>query len=256
MIKTTSNYNIFSLMEENRNIDLSHRKTKNLAESMLEYGWLSAFPLMAKKDGGRLIVVDGQHRLSVAREYGLPVKYVIEEQLIDVARLNDTSRGWTAMDFAQKFAKSGHDDYAELLQFFESNEIPFTMCAAILSGRENFGGGLVKKFYEGGYKVKARVMAFALSECYSKLIHVAPQLKKLSTVKALWSCFHVDYFDPDRLVDSASKRSTSIGRPVNTDVCLDILQETYNFAKRDKKPLKFDAIARAKDRNPTIAKSK
>ena len=79
MIKTTSDYSQFKLMEQNRDVSLDNRKAKNLAKSMQQHGWLNAFPLMAKKRGNSLVVIDGQHRLSVAIEYGIPVKYVIED---------------------------------------------------------------------------------------------------------------------------------------------------------------------------------
>src|SRR6056297_915954 len=82
MIKTTTDYSLFSMMDQNRDVDMDNRKVKNLAKSMQQYGWLNAFPAMVRTSGKKLIIIDGQHRISVAREYGIPVKYVIEEKEI------------------------------------------------------------------------------------------------------------------------------------------------------------------------------
>ena len=47
------------------------------------------------KKGKKLYVLDGQHRLEVARQHGIPVKYTVVGAEIDVAKLNSTSTKWT-----------------------------------------------------------------------------------------------------------------------------------------------------------------
>lgn len=248
MIKTTTNYDMFSMMEQNRDVDLNNRKTKNLVDSMIEYGWLSAFPLMAKKERNRLVVIDGQHRLQISREYGIPVKYVVETQNIDVARLNDTAKSWTPIDFAKKWTKAGKEDYIELLEFFYANPISLTMCAAILANTTHFSN-CSDKFYQGTYRIKNRKAAYGIAECYSALVGCSAQLKKNGSIKALWACYHVDHFDPKRLIEGATKRAASIkGRP-NTEGYLELFEELYNFGRKTQHPLRFDAQQAMKSRS-------
>jgi hypothetical protein len=248
MIKTTTDYAMFTLMEENRDIDLSHRKTKNLAASMMQHGWLSAFPAMVKRSGKKLILIDGQHRFSVAREYGIPVKYVVEDRDIDVARLNDTSKSWTIIDYAKKYAKAGKSDYIELLEFYYSHTIPLSWCISALASTINFSNE-AHRFYEGRWKIKSRPMAMQLVRCYEDLCEAAPQLKKSSCIRALWMCLYVPYFDQSRLIAGAHKLSATIRRPTDYHSALDVFEQIYNHGRKERKPLSFDAARIARERS-------
>ena len=44
---------------------------------MAEHGFVPFFPLFCRREGGKIIVVDGQARLALAEEMELPVYYVI-----------------------------------------------------------------------------------------------------------------------------------------------------------------------------------
>lgn len=255
MIKTTTNYKLFSMMEQNRDVNLKDRKAKNLAISMIDYGWLSSFPLMAKKDGDRLIVIDGQHRLAIASEYGIPVKYVIENQDIDVAKLNDTSHAWTLPDYARKHAKTGNEDYQELLDYSEKYGISVAMSSGLLSGTGHPGNVLVS-LRLGTWKIKSRDQAYKLANCYQRLCGANEVFKKINALKILWACFHISYFDPERLVNGAIKRSAEIKPVTKMELFYELFEDLYNFGKRDKQPLKFDAEQAMRDRNPTIAKKR
>jgi len=253
MIHTTTDYDIFTMMQTNRDVDLTPKETKNLADSMRQHGWLPAFPMMVKEYGGKFIIIDGQHRCAIARQHGIPVNYVVDNRDINVAKLNSTSRKWKPLDYAQTHAKSGLADYEELLDFYYSNKMPFTMCASILAGTTHFAN-VSDRFYNGAYKIKNRKVAFSLAGCYKDLTNAAPQLQKLCCVKALWMAFFVGYFDPARLVNSAVKRSATIKRPSNVDSCLDIFEEIYNHGRQDRRPLSFDAKKVSMDRKDTFGK--
>lgn len=248
-MKTTTNYDLFTLMEDNRDVDLQHKKTRNLAESMVEYGWIEAFPLMARKVGKKLIVIDGQHRLQIAREFGIPVKYVVVEQDIDVAFLNSTAKSWTPFDYANRFAKNGDDNYIELLDFHHRYGIPLTTSAAILANTSTFGN-VSDKFYRGAYKIKSRKVATDLAECYSSLTAISKKLKKNQSIKALWACFHVEGFSPDRLVEGAERHGGAIRNMGTAEGFLELFEELYNFGRKHRTPLKFEAEEKMRDRRP------
>lgn len=255
MIKTTTNYKQFSLSEQNRDVDLGNRKAKNLAESMLEYGWLDAFPLMAKKQGNRLLVIDGQHRLSIAMEYGIPVKYVTEKMNIDVAKLNDTAHSWTVDDFAKKFAKSGDSDYQELIEFSQRYGISISMSSAILAGTAH-AGNVVVRLKSGAWRITNREQAYELAECYREICECNKVFAKLNALKVLWACFHVNYFDPSRLVASIQQRPHHAKSVTKLELFYEVFEELYNFARREKRPLKFDAEQAMKARIPSSMTNK
>ena len=247
MIKTTSDYSSFSMMEQNRDVDMDNRKVRNLARSMQKYGWLDAFPLMAKKFRGKLIVIDGQHRLAVAQEYGIPVKYVIEEKDIDVAELNDTSHSWTVEDFVQRYAKEGLPDYVALIAFSEHYGIGVNMASGILNGTSS-PGNVLHRVKTGTFKITSRPMATAIAECYRRLSEINPVLQKANALKALFACFHVSYFDPDRLIAGAERKSKEIKSITKLDLFYSLFEELYNFNRKEKRPLSFDAQEAMKNR--------
>ena len=115
-ITATKNYRLFHRSDENRALNL--KKHKKLYESMRLYGFLPSFPIVCYRDAkGNLVVKDGQHRLAIAEELGLPVYYVEESIDFDVAVVNCTPKGWTLVDYAQKFAANGVSSYQEHLDF-------------------------------------------------------------------------------------------------------------------------------------------
>lgn len=240
MIKITSDYSQFSMMDQNRDVDMDNRRVKNLAKSMQQHGWLDAFPMMVKKIGGRFIVIDGQHRLAVAREYGIPVKYVIENKDIDVAQLNDTSHSWTVDDFVKRYAKEGLSDYVALMAFSDHYGIPVNMSSGLLNNTSS-PGNVLHRVKKGTFKITSRPMATAVAECYQRLCGVSNVFKKMNSLKVLFACFQISYFEPERLVRGAEKRSSEIKSITKIDLFFDMFEDVYNYGKKDKRPLKFDA---------------
>lgn len=113
-INNTRDYNEFKLMTGNRNVDHNHvKKLKREMERNPEM--LAANPILVNE---HLFVIDGQHRLTAARELGTTVYYIVSEgATIEQTRdLNTTQRRWTLTDFAQSYADSGRDDYKRFLQ--------------------------------------------------------------------------------------------------------------------------------------------
>lgn len=240
MIKTTSDYSQFKHMEQNRDVSLDNRKAKNLAKSMQQHGWLNAFPLMAKKRGNNLVVIDGQHRLSVAREYGIPVKYVIEDVEVDVAQLNDTSHAWTINDFVNRYAKEGIKEYVELIAFSDHYGISINMASGILNNTSS-PGNVLHRVKSGTFKITSRPMATAVAECYRDMCSIHPVFKKANSLKVIFACFQVSYFNPSRLVSAASKKSAEIKSITKMDLFFDLFEDLYNFNRKEKHPLRFDA---------------
>lgn len=255
-MKTTTNYNMFTLDQENRDVNLDDKETKNLAEMMVEYGWLDAFPLWAIKRGKKLIVQDGQHRLAIAREFGIPVKYVVTENggaIPDVADIQKTQKKWKPIDYAMRYAKAGNDHYAELIDFHYKYGIPIGLSAAILANTSSFGN-VSDRFHSGRYQIRSRKLALHLAETRRKLMDVSKSFKKAPAVTALWACFHVQYFEPSRLVSGATRHGGAIKNMGNTQAFLEMFEELYNFGRKQRLPLKFDASEAMNERLARFSK--
>lgn len=251
-MKTTKDYGKFKFQTGQRPVNLETPEAKALRRSMRAYGFLPAFPMMVRRNGSSssLVIVDGQHRFAIARELGLPVHYVIDDTDVDVTAINQGQRKWTLSDYIHRWSVQGVDSYLELTAFHEQYGIPVQICAAILAGTAS-SNNVRQAVMEGRFKIKTRELAHRVASSIQALAKINPRVaKKNSFVQALWACYFVDYFDDSRLVDSFRKRPDALQNAGDREGFLDMIHEAYNFARRSRVPLKFDAQEAMRQRIP------
>jgi hypothetical protein len=129
-LQRTKNYSQFFYTKENRDVDILHLKPqhKALRESMQQYGFLPAFPLMVRTQNGRFAVVDGQHRLTFAKELGLEVFFVIDDKDVNISAVNQAQANWSPKDYANRWAHAGRPDYVEAIAFANEHNAPLVHC--------------------------------------------------------------------------------------------------------------------------------
>ena len=109
-IKRTLNYNLFTKIIGNRHLD--PKNVKRIKESVELIGLQT--PIMVNYKHG---IIDGQHRLQVAKELGIAIEYFVvknfkEENIHDL----QISKKWTAFDFAQRNAATGNKECIQALE--------------------------------------------------------------------------------------------------------------------------------------------
>lgn len=252
-IVSTRNYRMFRRSDDNRIVDL--KQHKNLRDSMKKYGFLSSFPIVCHRNGdGGLVVDDGQHRLAIAEELGLPVHYVAEQAQFDIALINSTAKVWTIGDYAAKYAANGIDSYIEGLQFAEQYGIPVGNAFALLAGTVSVNN-VIEDYRGGTFQVKEREHAHMVAGLYSRLAELSPCMKTNQCVYACISVCRVEGFEPDRLITSASRNREKLVKYATKDGFLELFDELYNFKYSKKVPLKFMAMEAMKARNAITVKS-
>lgn len=250
-VSTTTNYRLFSISEENRPLDI--QKHGRLKQMMREYGFLSSFPIVCIRDSAKkLVVKDGQHRLAIAEELGLPVHYVVSDVDFDIAAINCTAKQWAMRDYAVKYAANGIESYAEGLQFCEDFGLPLSLGFCLLAGHSTFGN-LTDTFREGRFAVKDREWAHAVAGVYSELISMAPPVKGIRFAEACMAVCRVEEVDTKRLVQGAKGRHDRFVACSTRDAYLDILEDAYNFRRQSAVPLKFLAVQAMRNRNASVA---
>lgn len=121
-IMKTKDYEIFKIMDENREVNFAHvrRVAKSLAENpeMLKFR-----PILVNE---KMQVIDGQHRLRACELMDIPVYYVIGEGLdIGTAqRMNAEQVSWKPIDYARSFAALGRYPYQLYLELQEEYKLP------------------------------------------------------------------------------------------------------------------------------------
>jgi hypothetical protein len=148
----TSEYNIFTNYESNRN--LSVRNLKGLTESISELGYLESKPISVTED---LKIIDGHHRFEVCKRLGLPIVYQIDKIWdIDnaVVKLNSNQKKWGGEDYIKVWADKGIECYQEVLKF--AGETGFSISTSFYicfqsSGKPEFKSGKIYKLNSNRY---------------------------------------------------------------------------------------------------------
>lgn len=236
MIHETENYDRFHLLKNNRPVKLWTPEAKRLIESMLEHGWLDQCPMMVMESRGKLFVKDGQHRLAIAKEYGItPVKYSINNnKKVDVVNLNNTSRPWSIDDHIHRGVADGIPDYEILQRFSKKYGIPPAQAAVLLGGQH-------KDIKGGNFTVRTPKHAESVGETYAQCVLISPEMKSNKFVSAIHSFMKVDYFSPHELIRQVAKYRHLIRRAANIQDAREVLDRIYNHKRRNKRPIAFDA---------------
>ena len=241
-LQRTKNYSQFTFTKENRDVNVQflrpqHRK---LRESMAKYGFLPAFPIMARAVNGKFVIMDGQNRFTFAKELGLDVFFVVDNTEVCISELNEAQATWTTIDYAKRWAAAGRKDYTEALLFSEEYAIPIGLSFAMLASTTHFAN-IKNRFRSGDYKIKSQDLALRVALIHQKLVCFNKKAKNVCYVYGLWACCNVDYFDKSRILQTSRRRPEMLAQCGKTEIVLEVLEEIYNFNRQVKMPLKFDA---------------
>lgn len=107
---TSNQYDKFILSELNR-IPGHYKK---VLQSIKENDYTKYQPILVNS---RLEIVDGQNRFLACKELGLPIHFIVSDeiQIFAAADINRASKNWTASDYAIHYAKRGREPYIKLL---------------------------------------------------------------------------------------------------------------------------------------------
>lgn len=247
-ITQTTDYRLFRSSIDNRDLDI--QKHKKLEKSLKLYGFLRSCPIIVRRDkSGVFIVVDGQHRLAIAERLGIAVWYVEEIVEFDIALLNNAVVKWTFKNYVHNFAKRGHKQYEELLQFADTHQIPLQIATCLLGGTLTFSN-IREAFYRGDFRVKERARATMVVRIYAAFKAVCNTLTSVRLIEAIVAASRIDGFDPNRLTDNLANCRDKLHSYSTRDGFLDMLEDIYNFRKKTVVPLKFNALQAMRDRNP------
>ncbi len=247
-IQATKNYRLFNTKTPD-NRPLNVKKHKKLLESMKLYGFLRCFPIVVVRNvEGLLTVKDGQHRLAFAELLGLTVYWIEEAVNFDAAITSSAGKGWDLRDFALKHAANGHRAYQEGLDFADQHKLPVGTAFALMAGTTNFGN-CQPQFLDGSFRVKDRDWAQAVAGIYGPMVMMAPALKTARFIEGCMAVCRVAGFDAKRLLVNAERCREKLVAYSTKDAFLDMLEEVYNFGRKQLVGLKVAAMMAMRERN-------
>jgi len=258
-LQRTKAYSQFSLAKENRPLELINLKSqhKKLRQSMQKHGFLPSFPITVKAVNGKFVIQDGQHRFTFAREFGLEVYFVVIEEDIDIAEINQAQAAWSLRDYANRWANAGHKNYAIAMSLAAKYEVPIGMAFAMLAGTITFNN-IVEQFHSGDFAISPDNIAERVASCYSQLHKMKRGMKHQNLLTAIYACCHVPYFEESRIINTVSRRPEMLTSCGTREGFLQMLGEIYNHCAKVRQPLAFDAAEamRARAGNTAAIRSK
>lgn len=141
-IYKTRNYDLFRFFDSNRRI------TKNdpLKKEILSCNKLKFHPIVVNPD---FFVIDGQHRLSICKEEGLEVYFIIDNDSLesDINKVQ-SSKSWRNSDFLHYYMKRGFSTYIFMDERIRDCGISITTFLRIF-GKVNNANSVSRAFREG-----------------------------------------------------------------------------------------------------------
>lgn len=162
-IKSTKNYKLFKTVRGNRRINDNH--LRNLTTSIMHKNMLAVNPIIVNRN---MEVIDGQHRLEVAKNSDLDIFYVVikEGELSDVQRMNRYVKSWTLIDFINSYIEKGNQHYVVLKSFIEEYGLtPSTAALLLIDGgmktRPTYS--VIDDIREGTFEVRSSSRAYRVA---------------------------------------------------------------------------------------------
>ena len=236
-VHTTKDYSLFKTLNGNRDVNQLH--LTRLKESMKK-NHLTTIIMVNEK----LEIIDGQHRFLISQELKLPINYIISKNygLNEVQILNANMKNWTIVDYVNGYCDLGYKDYEIYREFI--NEYGFTNQVALflLSGEFVCGSSEVSistKFKEGKFKINDLNNSKKMAD---KIMMIEPYYKgflRRSFIYALIGMFKNENFEFTEFLAKLKQQPTTLQDCTNVSQYKSLIEEIYNYRRREKVNLRF-----------------
>ena len=245
-ILESTNYDKFDLLEFNRDL----HDTTRLEKSMLEHGFIDAYPIhVVKGESGKLMIKGGHHRFVVARKLKIPVKYVVCDDNVSIHELEKTTAKWTLKDYLDSYIRLGYTEYMAVREYQEKTGLPLSTCMGLLGGNQN-GGNFNSQFKDGTYRVRDNSIAEPVGNLVLGCAERGVEFARIpSFVEAIAQCVLSGEFDCSTFMNKVSVNIQMMKKQASKDGYLDLIESVYNYKSQNKLPLAFLARESARKRN-------
>lgn len=237
-VHTTMDYAKFKSIGGNRKINRLHlRRLKNsIAENYL-------FTTIIVNENYEII--DGQHRFECIKELQKPLHYIVCEGygLNEVQRLNVSSKNWHTTDYIDGYIDLGFKDYFVFKEFQNKYNIGVLESIMLLSGHNSIPSdkntNIYQNFKNGRFKVND---LFGAEDKMDKINLIAPYYigyKRRSFLLAMMGIFKNPEFEFTEFLQKLKIQPTALQDCSNISQYKMLIEEIYNYKRRDKVNLRF-----------------
>lgn len=229
MKKNTKDYDMFIFRDDNRaQIDQSH--VRRLVQSITSRNLLELRPITVN---GKMEIIDGQHRLLAAKEMGIDIWYVVQDDLDaqDILKMN-ISKNWLMADYFNFYVHHGYPEYIKLTEFMKKEGLNLQVSLNLIYGRSL---NKVTEFKEGKFAFKEQVVSEQIEICkdtietINKVNGYCPYTKSIRFWKALITVFSHPDFEKDQWYKNLSKMASTFGPRVSGYDYINMFAHAYNY---------------------------
>ncbi len=163
----TTNYTIFKAIKGNRLLNES-KINRIISDIKSGLDMLRYYPIVVDEN---MNVIDGQHRLFIAKKLKTNIYYIISKkiELNSIAKINSNTEKWNNDDFINCYIVNGSKDYEILRDFKEKYQFPLSVSQYLLmfgsSERTELDGTDMKDLFQSGqFKVRFEQQAIDIAE--------------------------------------------------------------------------------------------
>lgn len=235
-IETTSDYSIFKILNGNREVNQLH--VKRLKESISKKHLITIITVNENYE-----IIDGQHRFNVLKDLGFPINYIIAKGygLSEIQILNANMKNWSNLDYLQGYIDLGNANYIIFNDFTNKYKLGFQISLTLLSGIHISGNenNLLTKFKTGDFKINNLEKAIDVADKLIELKKYYDGYGRRAFVYALTFILKNKSFDFDEFINKLKQQPTSLKDCVNTTQYKELIENIYNYRRRDKINLKY-----------------
>jgi hypothetical protein len=133
MLQKTKNYEMFSLLENNRTVAMP--RIKAMVKSINENGYFMSRPIIVSPN---MEIIDGQSRFLALKQLNLEIPYCIEtaDPTQMMFTLNKIQSQWQFKDYVNSFAVAGSKFYKKIAEVAEIKSLQTSNAIGIVSGQK------------------------------------------------------------------------------------------------------------------------
>lgn len=225
VILQTMDYSKFKKLKGNRNVDPV--RVQRIIQSIKKVGYITS-PLIVNED---LEVIDGQGRLEALRILGLPVEYIVHENIgIDECiSMNINQINWVDRDYIYSYADRNYKSYILLKNLMEKYKLNLMILAMAVKKRSRFDSNMIRngnlKITQEEYEEAQKRLDYAISFIpFCKRKHGS--LSKL--LQACILCYDFKDIDNKRLFEKITEFMPLMTPWSSLDECFVSIEEVYN----------------------------
>lgn len=253
----TTDYDVFLFDPANRPVD--RKRVDRLKAAIQRHNLLRSFPIVISTENSKWFVRDGQHRLTAARELGVPIYYTFNDEMTqqDVIDVGANTKPHSTQDRLHMYCVQGRPEYLKLQAF--CGRYPWILISVAIN-LCHYGDRATMGFDEGEYLCNDLEFAEEVIQGVLQLARFFPFYKERVFVLAVAQLFEHEGYRHERMLAKLEFQQNKVVKCVDIPGYMRIFNEIYNYKSKENdrfelRPLNAGSKKRRTDRRYRNAKN-